>query len=159
MFAIRIPWWRWVYPAIERALLRASQAALRARVAVLAIVVTVLATGSVWAFVNPRVAPAPPEFEVPAPAVLDAQLAMLRYKLAALDCSIARINIEDDVMRQPECATRLRRRARHKPRRKRCQRLMADLELASACGRPDIAAYATRLSAEMRTEAAARRNR
>jgi hypothetical protein len=34
-----------------------------------AIVVTVLATGGVWAYVNPRVVPAPPEFEVPEPAV------------------------------------------------------------------------------------------
>jgi hypothetical protein len=31
----------------------------------------------VWAYVHPRVVPTPPEFEVPAPAVLDAQLAML----------------------------------------------------------------------------------
>jgi hypothetical protein len=34
-----------------------------------AIAVTVLATGGVWAYVNPRVVPAPPEFEVPEPAV------------------------------------------------------------------------------------------
>jgi hypothetical protein len=32
---------------------------------------------------------------------------------------------------------------------------MADLELASTCGRPDIAAYATRLSAEMHAAATA----
>jgi len=48
-FAICIPWWRWVYPAIEHALLRASQGTLRARV-VLAIAVTVLAAGGVWAY-------------------------------------------------------------------------------------------------------------
>jgi hypothetical protein len=50
-------------------------------------------------------------------------------------------------------------RSRREARRERCQRLMADLELASTCGRPDIAAYATQLLAEMRAEAAARRNR
>jgi hypothetical protein len=85
---------------------------------------------------------------------------MLRYKIAALDCSIARVTIEGDVMGLPECATlpeaprksrnKSEARSRHEARRERCQRLMADLELASACGRPDIAAYATRLSAEMR---------
>jgi hypothetical protein len=32
MFAVRIPWWRWVYPAIERVLLRATVGALRAGV-------------------------------------------------------------------------------------------------------------------------------
>ena len=36
-----------------------------------------------WAYVNPRVVPAPHEFEVPAPAVAAAHLAMLRYKIAA----------------------------------------------------------------------------
>jgi hypothetical protein len=82
---------------------------------------------------------------------------MLRYKLAALDCSIARINI--DVMRQPECTTlpeaprksrnESEARSRHEARRECCQQLMADLELASTCGRPDIAAYATQLSADM----------
>ena len=45
-FAICIPWWRWVNPAIEHALLRASQCTLRARV-VLAIAVTLLAAGGV----------------------------------------------------------------------------------------------------------------
>jgi hypothetical protein len=50
-FAIGIPWWRWLYPAIERALLRASHGALRAGVAVLAIAVTVLVAGGVWAHV------------------------------------------------------------------------------------------------------------
>jgi hypothetical protein len=49
MFAIGFPWWRWIYPAIERALLRASHGALRAGVAVLA--VTVLVAGGVWAYV------------------------------------------------------------------------------------------------------------
>ena len=47
MFAIGIPWWRWIYPAIERALLRASHGALRAGV-VLAIAVS---AGGVWAYV------------------------------------------------------------------------------------------------------------
>jgi hypothetical protein len=94
--------------------------------------------------------PTPAEFEVPAPAVLDARLAMLRYKIAALDCNLARIAIERDVMRQPECATlretfrksrtKSEARLREDARRARCQRLMADLELASTCGRPDIAA-------------------
>ena len=51
MFAIVIPWYRWAYPLIVRALLQASRGALRAGVAVLGIVVTVLATGGVWAFV------------------------------------------------------------------------------------------------------------
>jgi hypothetical protein len=35
----------------------------------------------------------------------NARLAMLPYKLAALDCNIARINIEYDVMNQPECGS------------------------------------------------------
>jgi len=136
---------------------------------VLAIVMTLLATGGVWAYVHPRVVATPPEFEVPAPAVLDARLAMLRYKISALDCNLARIAIERDVMRQPECATlpETPRKSRNKSearwrqdaRRERCHRLMADLELASPCGRPDIAAYATQLSAGMRTEATANRNR
>jgi len=148
--AIGIPWWRWAYPAIERALLQASRGALRAGVAALAIAMTLLATGGVWAYVYPRVLPTPAEFEVPAPAVLDARLAMLRYKIAALDCNLARIAIERDVMRQPECATlretfrksrtKSEARLREDARRARCQRLMADLELASTCGRPDIAA-------------------
>ena len=47
--AISIPWWRWAYPAIERALLRASHLALRGGV-VLTIAVTVVA-GVVWAYV------------------------------------------------------------------------------------------------------------
>jgi hypothetical protein len=51
MFVIGIPWWRWGYPAIERALRRASNDALRAGVAVLAIAVTILVAGSVWAHV------------------------------------------------------------------------------------------------------------
>jgi hypothetical protein len=169
MFASGVPWWRWVYPAIERVLLRASHGALRAGVAALAIAVTVLASGGVWAYVYPRVVPTPPEFEVPAPAVRDALLAMLRYRLAAVDCSIARIHIEDDVTRQPDCAPlaeaprksrkKSEARSRHEARRERCQRLMADLELASACRRPDIGAYATRLSAEMHDATTARRNR
>jgi hypothetical protein len=49
MYAIGIPWWRRAYPAIESALLRASQSALRAGVGI-AIAVTVLASGA-WAFV------------------------------------------------------------------------------------------------------------
>jgi WD40 repeat protein len=47
-------------------------------------------------------------------------------------------------------------RLRDEARRQRCQRLMMDLELGSACGRPDIATYATKLSVEMRAEASAR---
>jgi hypothetical protein len=39
---------------------------------------------------------------------------------------------------------------RDEARRERCQQLMANLGLGSACGRPDIAAYATKLSAEVR---------
>jgi uncharacterized membrane protein len=54
MFAIGIPWWRWVYPAIERVLLRASHGALRAGVAALAIAVTVSASGGVWVRLPPR---------------------------------------------------------------------------------------------------------
>jgi hypothetical protein len=129
---------------------------LRGGVAVLAIALSVLATGGVWAYVNPRVVPTPPEFEVPAPAVLNAELAMLSYRIAALDCSIARISIKRDVMGLPECATlpempRRRRnkseaRLRDEARQARCQQLMVDLELATTCGRPDVAAYATQLS-------------
>src|SRR5262249_45320983 len=129
----------------------------------------VLASGGVWAFVNPRVVPTPPEFVVPAPAVADANLAMLRYKIAALDCSIARIHIERDVMRQPECVimpdtprkgrNKSEARFQDQARRERCRQLIADLELTSTCARPDIAAYATRLSVEMRTDAATPRNR
>ena len=85
--------------------MQASHGALRAGVAVLAIALSVLATGGVWAYVNPRVVPTPPEFEVPAPAVLKAELAMLSYRIAAWDCNIARITIERDVMGLPECAT------------------------------------------------------
>jgi hypothetical protein len=48
-FAIGIPWWRWIYPAIECALLRARHGALRSSVGI-AIVVTVVASGA-WAFV------------------------------------------------------------------------------------------------------------
>jgi hypothetical protein len=51
MFAIGTPWWRWGYPAIERALRRASNGALRAGVAMLAIAVTVSIAGGVWAHV------------------------------------------------------------------------------------------------------------
>jgi hypothetical protein len=139
---------------------QASHGALRAGVAVLAIALSVLATGGVWAYVNPRVVPTPPEFEVPGPAVLKAELAMLSYTIAALDCNIARIAIERDVMSQPECASlpdttrkcrnKSEARMRDEAKRQRCQRLMTDLELGSACGRPDIAAYAAQLSAEMR---------
>jgi hypothetical protein len=50
-FAIGVVWWRWVYPAIERGLLRASPSALRAGVAVLTTAVTVLVAGGVWAYV------------------------------------------------------------------------------------------------------------
>jgi hypothetical protein len=169
MYAICIPWWLWAYPAIERTILRSSRGRLRAGVAMFAVALTVLATGGVWAYVTPRVVPTPPEFEVPAPAVVDAYVTMLRYKIAALDCSIARINIERDVMRQPECAilpeTRSTRRNKSEPRLRddarqdRCQRLMVDLELATPCGRPDIAALADRLRAEIRAEAAPSRHK
>jgi hypothetical protein len=54
MFAIGIPWSRWVHPAIERTLLRASNSALKVGVAVLAMVVTVLATGGVGPSSLPR---------------------------------------------------------------------------------------------------------
>lgn len=76
-FAIVIPWYRWAHPPIERALLQASNGVLRIGVMALAIAVTVtiLATGGVWAFVNPRVAPAPPEFEVLVPTVRKAVIA------------------------------------------------------------------------------------
>jgi hypothetical protein len=92
----------------------------------------------------------------------NARLAMPPYKLAALDCNIARINLEYDVMRAnlsaPACLTQLARaettlrraRMRDAASWQRCQRLMADLELGSACGRPDVAAYAAQLSVEMR---------
>ena len=125
--------------------------------AVLAIALSILATGGVWAYVNPRVVPTPPEFEVPAPAVAAAHLAMLRYKIAAL-CSIARFAIERDVMGLPECATlpemprkkqsKSEARLRDEARKARCHQLMVDLELTTTCVRPDIAAYATRLSTE-----------
>jgi hypothetical protein len=49
--------------AIERALLQASQGALRAGAVVLAIAVTVLATGGVCTYVYPSVVLTPPEFE------------------------------------------------------------------------------------------------
>jgi hypothetical protein len=52
MLAIGIPWCRWAHPAIERTLLHASKSALKVGVAMLATVVTVLATGGVWAFVT-----------------------------------------------------------------------------------------------------------
>jgi hypothetical protein len=48
MFALGFPWWRWVYPAIERTLLRASHGALKAAVAMLAIAVTVSIASGVW---------------------------------------------------------------------------------------------------------------
>jgi hypothetical protein len=53
MFAICIPWWRWIYPAIEHALLRASHGVLRAGV-VLVVAMTVLAAAGVWACVYAR---------------------------------------------------------------------------------------------------------
>jgi len=49
---VGIPWWGWANPAIECTLQRASNSALKVGVAVLAMVVTVLATGGVWAFVT-----------------------------------------------------------------------------------------------------------
>src|SRR5262245_39805811 len=104
-FAIIAPWYRWAHPAIVRVLMQASHGALRASVAVLAIALSILATGEVWAYVNPRVFPTPPGFEVPAPAVLKAELAMPDYRIAALGCNIARITIKRDVMGLPECAT------------------------------------------------------
>ena len=120
----------------------------------------------VWAYVNPRVVPTPPEFEVPAPAVAAAHLAMLRYKIAALDCYTARIAIERDVMGLPECATlpetprkkqsKSEARLRDEARKARCHQLMVDLELATTCRRPDIAAYATQLSAELGSEPTAK---
>ena len=91
---------------------------------------------------------------------------MLRYKIAALDCYTARIAIERDVMGLPECATlpetprkkqsKSEARLRQDALRERCHQLMVDLELASPCGRPDIAAYATQLSAELGSEPTAK---
>jgi len=52
MLATGIPRWRWANPPIERTLQRASNRALKVGVAALAMVVTVLATGGVWAFVT-----------------------------------------------------------------------------------------------------------
>ena len=94
---------------------------------------------------------------------------MLRYKIAALDCYIARIAIEPrDVMSLPECATlpgttrkgrnKSEARMRDEARKARCHQLKVDLELATTCARPDIAAYATRLSAELRSQPTARLN-
>jgi hypothetical protein len=72
-------------------------------------------------------------------------------------------------MGSPECATlpetprkkqsKSVARLREEARKARCHQLMVDLELATTCARPDIAAYATQLSAEMRAPAATRRNR
>ena len=90
---------------------------------------------------------------------------MLRYKIAALDCYTARIAIERDVMGLPECATlpetprkkQSKSEARRDEARKaRCHQLMVDLELATTCRRPDIAAYATQLSAELGSEPTAK---
>jgi hypothetical protein len=69
MFAILFPWIRWAYPAIERALLRASHGALRAGAA-LAIALTLLVAGALWAHVRafsemPRAVP--PALPSPAP--------------------------------------------------------------------------------------------
>jgi hypothetical protein len=167
-FAIIAPWYRWAHPAIVRVLMQANHGAMRAGVAVLAIALSILATGGVWAYVNPRVVPTPSEFEVPAPAVAAAHLAMLRYKIAALDCSIARFAIERDVMGLPECATlpemprkkqsKSEARLRDEARKARCHQLMVDLELTTTCVRPDIAAYATRLSAELGSQPTAHRS-
>ena len=91
---------------------------------------------------------------------------MLRYKIAALDCYTARIAIERDVMGLPECATlpkaprkkqsKSEARLRDEARKARCNQLMVDLELATTCRRPDIAAYATQLSAELGSEPTAK---
>jgi len=86
-----------------------------------------------------------------------AHLAMLRYKIAALDYYNARIAIEGNVMGLPECATlpetphkkQSKCEARREARKARFHQLMVDLELATTCGRPDIAAYAARLSADL----------
>jgi hypothetical protein len=73
MVTICIPWWRWVQPAVERAVVRANIGALRAGVAV-AIAVIILAGGGVWGLwayahhAHARDVTAPPEFEVPAPS-------------------------------------------------------------------------------------------
>ena len=47
---------------------------------------------------------------------------------------------------------------RDEARKARCHQLKVDLELATTCARPDIAAYATRLSAELRSQPTARLN-
>jgi hypothetical protein len=47
---------------------------------------------------------------------------------------------------------------RDEARKARCHQLMVDLELATTCGRPDIAAHATQLSAELGSRPTAHRN-
>src|SRR5262249_49561874 len=149
-------------------LTQATHGAPRPSVAAPATPWSILPPGGFWAYVNPRVVPTPPEFEVPAPAVLKAELAMLDYRIAALGCNIARITIKRDVMGLPECATlpetprkkqsKSEARLRDEARNRRCHQLMADLELTPTCVRPDIAAYATRLSAELGSQPTAHRN-
>jgi hypothetical protein len=102
IITICVPWWRWVQPVIERAVLRASRGALRAGVAV-AIAVILSAGGGVWArwayahHAHARVLTAPLEFEVPVPFPYTAVITMIDYRLAAIECLLARHYIERDV--------------------------------------------------------------
>jgi len=69
MCSIGIRWWKWLHPAIERTLRRASNGALKAG-AVLAVALTLLVAGGVWAHVRtfsemPRAVP--PALPSPAP--------------------------------------------------------------------------------------------
>jgi hypothetical protein len=153
----------WVYPTIERAILRASRGTLRVGVAALAIALIIPAAGGVWAYWPRPVTPVA-EFDVPPPFTYRAYLTMINYRLAAWECLASRRSIERDVARLPECNVEFRgggnsavARSKEKARRERCQRLMVDLELATTCGRPDIAALADRLRAEVRTETTRRR--
>ena len=92
-----VSWLTWIvsgfytarYDRWSPALTSADRAASRTRPLYLRNPMALLRCGEhvghrgVWAYVNPRVVPTPPEFEVPAPAVAAAHLAMLRYKIAA----------------------------------------------------------------------------
>jgi len=75
MYAIGIPWWRWMYPLIERAILRASRGTLRAWVAALAIALIIPAAGCEWAYWPRPITPVA-EFDVPPPFTYRAYLTM-----------------------------------------------------------------------------------
>jgi hypothetical protein len=159
MYVIGIPWWRWLYPPIERAILRASRGTLRAGVAALAIALIIPAAGGVWAYWPRPVTPVA-EFDVPPPFTYRAYLTMINYRLAAWECLASRDSIERDVARLPECGGNSAvARSKDKARQERCQRLRVDLELATTCGRPDIAALADRLRDGVRPETTDSRHR